>query len=77
VPSEKDFPHVDKAANGLDAGGVGNLERLYLPQFLARPDVTLREYLAGLDAVLDGMPFQDYPFRSRSAAISIPTGSFW
>jgi phenylpropionate dioxygenase-like ring-hydroxylating dioxygenase large terminal subunit len=65
VPSEKDFPHVEKAANGLTPVALEMWNGFIFLNFSPVPDVTLREYLAGLDAVLDGMPFQDYPFQIK------------
>jgi phenylpropionate dioxygenase-like ring-hydroxylating dioxygenase large terminal subunit len=65
VPSEKDFPHVDKAANGLTPIALEIWNGFIFLNFSPVPEMTLREYLAGLDVVLEGMAFQDYPFLIR------------
>jgi phenylpropionate dioxygenase-like ring-hydroxylating dioxygenase large terminal subunit len=65
VPSEEDFPHVEKAANGLAPLALEIWNGFIFLNFSPAPEVTLHEHLAGLDAVLDGMRFQDYPFLIR------------
>jgi phenylpropionate dioxygenase-like ring-hydroxylating dioxygenase large terminal subunit len=56
---------VDKAANGLTPVALEIWNGFIFLNFSPVPEVALREYLAGLDTILDGMPFQDYPFLVR------------
>jgi phenylpropionate dioxygenase-like ring-hydroxylating dioxygenase large terminal subunit len=65
VPSENDFPHVDKAKNGLTPVALDIWNGFIFLNFAERPEVPLREFLSGLDVLLDGMPFQDYPFHIK------------
>jgi phenylpropionate dioxygenase-like ring-hydroxylating dioxygenase large terminal subunit len=62
IPSETDFPHVDKAKNGLTPIHLDTWNGFIFLNFASVPEVSLHEFLAGLDTLLDGMPFQDYPF---------------
>ena len=74
VPSEQDFPHVDKSANGLTPVALEIWNGFLFLNFSPVPEVTLRQYLAGLDTVLEGMPFQDYPFQMK---VSTEIGCNW
>jgi phenylpropionate dioxygenase-like ring-hydroxylating dioxygenase large terminal subunit len=65
VPSEQDFPHVDKAQNGLTPIATDIWNGFIFVNFSEEPEFTLREFLAGMDDVFDGMTFEDYPFLVR------------
>ncbi|MDB5686991.1 MAG: hypothetical protein JWR77_1580 [Rhizorhabdus sp.] len=65
IPAEKEFPHVDKAQNGLTPIALDIWDGFVFLNFAETPETSLREFLAGLDTVLDGMPFEDYPFLIR------------
>src|SRR3546814_14990896 len=62
VPSEKDFPHVDKEKNGLAPIHLDIWNGFIFLNFADTPEVSLREFLAGLDVMLDGAPFDQFPF---------------
>jgi phenylpropionate dioxygenase-like ring-hydroxylating dioxygenase large terminal subunit len=62
IASERDFPHVDKAKNGLTRIHLDIWNGFLFLNFAPEPEVTLREFLAGLDVLLDGAPFGDFPF---------------
>lgn len=61
VPAEQDFPHVDKAANGLTPIHLDTWNGFIFLNFAEQPEVGLREFLAGLDRMLDGAPFEQFP----------------
>lgn len=62
VPSAQDFPHVDKAKNGLAPIHLDTWNGFIFLNFADTPEVSLREFLAGLDVMLDGAPFDQFPF---------------
>jgi phenylpropionate dioxygenase-like ring-hydroxylating dioxygenase large terminal subunit len=62
VPSEKDFPHVDKSKNGLTPIHLDIWNGFVFLNFSPEPEATLKEFLAGLDVLLEGAPFTDFPF---------------
>jgi phenylpropionate dioxygenase-like ring-hydroxylating dioxygenase large terminal subunit len=62
VPSEQDFPHVDKATNGLAPVHLDMWNGFMFLNFADTPEVDLRTFLAGLDTMLDGAPFEQFPF---------------
>jgi len=62
IPSEEDFPHVDKAKNGLAQIHLDVWNGFIFLNFADQPEVTLHEFLAGLDTMLDGAPFGQFPF---------------
>ncbi len=62
IPGEQDFAHVDKAANGLARIHLDTWSGFIFLNFADEPEVTLPEYLAGLDVMLDGAPFDQFPF---------------
>jgi len=62
VPSEQDFPHVDKSKNGLSRVHLDTWNGFIFLNFAVEPEVTLSEFLAGLDTMLEGAPFGDFPF---------------
>jgi phenylpropionate dioxygenase-like ring-hydroxylating dioxygenase large terminal subunit len=62
VPSEEDFPHVDKDKNGLASIHLEIWSGFIFLNFAAEPELTLREFLAGTDTLLDGAPFDQFPF---------------
>src|SRR3546814_5093708 len=49
VPSEKDFPHVDKEKNGLAPIHLDIWNGFIFLNFADTPEVSLREFLAGLE----------------------------
>jgi phenylpropionate dioxygenase-like ring-hydroxylating dioxygenase large terminal subunit len=65
VPSEHDFPHVDKSKNGLAGIHLDCWSGFIFLNFAETPEVSLREFLAGLDVMLDGAPFAQFPFFIR------------
>jgi phenylpropionate dioxygenase-like ring-hydroxylating dioxygenase large terminal subunit len=65
IPSDKDFPHVNKAENGLTPIALEIWNGFIFLNFAAAPETSLRQYLSGIDVLFDGMPFQDYPFLIR------------
>lgn len=65
IPSEVDFPHVDKAANGLTPIATDIWNGFIFLNFSETPETTLRDFLSGLGDVFDGMAFGDYPFLVR------------
>ena len=65
IPSEKDFPHVDKDQNGLAPIHLDVWNGFIFLNFAETPEVTLREFLAGLDTTLDGAPFEQFPFHLK------------
>jgi phenylpropionate dioxygenase-like ring-hydroxylating dioxygenase large terminal subunit len=62
VPSEQDFPHVDKAKNGLAQVHLDTWNGFVFLNFAEQPEVTLQEFLAGIDLMLDGAPFEQFTF---------------
>ncbi|OYX64552.1 MAG: hypothetical protein B7Y89_02795 [Novosphingobium sp. 32-60-15] len=62
IPAEQDFPHVDKAANGLAPIHLDTWAGFIFLNFADEPEATLPEFLAGLDTMLDGAPFDQFPF---------------
>lgn len=65
IPSEKDFPHVDKDTNGLAPIHLDIWNGFIFLNFAKQPEVTLREFLTGLDTMLDGAPFEQFPFHLK------------
>jgi len=65
IPAEQDFPHVDKAANGLAQIHLDTWAGFIFLNFAPQPEVTLPEFLAGLDVMLHGAPFDQFPFSIR------------
>lgn len=65
IPAEQDFPHVDKAASGLARIHLETWAGFIFLNFAEEPEVTLSEFLAGLDVMLDGAPFDQFPFCIR------------
>jgi len=63
VPSEKDFPHVDKART--DWTPVAWKFGTALSSSILAVQRDAGAVSRRLDAVLDGMPFQDYPFQIK------------
>jgi phenylpropionate dioxygenase-like ring-hydroxylating dioxygenase large terminal subunit len=61
IPSEQDFPDVDKAANGLTEIALDTWNGFIFLNLSKEPEFTLRAFLAGMDTVFDDMPFGDYP----------------
>jgi phenylpropionate dioxygenase-like ring-hydroxylating dioxygenase large terminal subunit len=62
VPSDQDFPDIDKAANGLAPIHLDVWNGFVFLNFAARPEVDLRMFLTGLDTMLEGAPFDQFPF---------------
>ena len=62
IPSEKDFPHVDKDENGLAQIRLETWNGFIFLNFAEEPEVTLHQFLAGLDDMLEGAPFEQFPF---------------
>lgn len=62
IPGEQDFPHVDKAANGLAPIHLNTWSGFIFLNFAEEPEVTLHEFLAGIDTMLEGAPFEQFPF---------------
>lgn len=65
IPGEQDFPHVDKAANGLAGIHLDTWGGFIFLNFAPEPEVSLSQFLAGLDVMLDGAPFEQFPFCIR------------
>jgi len=65
IPSEQDFPDVDKSKSGLAQIHLDIWDGYIFLNFADKPEQTLREFLGGLDTLLDGMTFEDYPFLIR------------
>ena len=61
IPSEEDFPHVDKAANGLTPIAVDLWNGFIFLNFADEPEQTLRDYLGEFGTLFDGLAFHDYP----------------
>lgn len=62
IPSERDFPHVDKAANGLTPIALETWNGFIFLNFADKPEQDFATFMAGIDTVFGGMPFEDYPF---------------
>jgi phenylpropionate dioxygenase-like ring-hydroxylating dioxygenase large terminal subunit len=62
IPAEQDFPHVDKHANGLAPIHLEIWAGFIFLNFAETPELTLSEFLAGLDKMLEGAPFEQFPF---------------
>lgn len=65
IPSEHDFPHVDRAENGLVPVALDIWNGFVFLNFAPEPESTLRAFLGGLGTVLDGMSFSDHPAMVR------------
>jgi phenylpropionate dioxygenase-like ring-hydroxylating dioxygenase large terminal subunit len=65
IPSEQDFPQIDKAKNGLAPVAIDIWNGFLFVNLAEAPETTLAEFLAGMDTALGGMPFHDYPFLIR------------
>lgn len=61
IPSEQDFPHVDKAANGLAAIHLAIWNGFVFLNFADEPEMDFATFMAGMDDVYEGMNFADYP----------------
>lgn len=61
IPSEEDFPHVDKAENGLAPIHLAVWNGFVFLNFAAEPECDFATFMAGMDAVYDGMDFAAYP----------------
>ncbi len=68
IPAEQDFPHVDKSKNGLTPIHLDIWSGFVFLNFAPEPEVTLHEFLAGLDDMLEGAPFEDFPFHADVTA---------
>jgi phenylpropionate dioxygenase-like ring-hydroxylating dioxygenase large terminal subunit len=65
IPSEDDFPHVDKGANGLTPIAVDVWNGFIFLNFADDPGGSLREYLGEFGRLFDGLTFHDYPAMVR------------
>lgn len=65
IPGEQDFPHVDKSANGLAPVHLDTWAGFIFLNFAPDPEVSLTQFLAGLDTMLEGAPFDQFPFCIR------------
>lgn len=65
IPGEQDFPHVDKATSGLAPVHLDTWAGFIFLNFAEQPEAMLTEFLAGLDVLLEGAPFGDFPFCVR------------
>ncbi|NJO34872.1 MAG: aromatic ring-hydroxylating dioxygenase subunit alpha [Rhodospirillales bacterium] len=61
IPAEQDFPQIDKASNGLSPIHLDIWNGFIFLNFAEEPEVTLSEFLSGLDKMLDGAPFDQFP----------------
>lgn len=62
IPSEEDFPHVKKEENGLAPIHLDTWAGFIFLNFADEPEVSLHEFLGGLDDMLEGAPFEQFPF---------------
>jgi len=62
VPAEGEFPHVDKAKNGLTPIHLDSWNGFIFLNFAEQPEASLRDFLGGLDLMFEGAPFGDFPF---------------
>lgn len=67
IPSEKDFPHIDKSKSGLTPIHLDVWQGFIFLNFAPKPEASLHEFLAGLDTLLDGAPFGEFPFHIKVA----------
>ena len=65
IPAEQDFPHVDKATSGLAPIHLDTWAGFIFLNFAQEPEATLPQFLAGLDQMLEGAPFEQFPFCIR------------
>lgn len=65
IPSMKDFPHVDKSRDGLAPIHLDIWAGFVFLNFAEEPEQSLHAFLAGLDELLDGAPFADFPFHLK------------
>lgn len=65
IPSEADFPHVDRAASGLTPIALETWNGFVFLNFQPEPELSFAAFMAGMDGVFGGMPFSDYPFVIR------------
>ena len=65
IPGEQDFPQVDKSANGLAPVHLDTWAGFIFLNFAPDPEVSLTQFLAGLDTMLEGAPFDQFPFCIR------------
>src|SRR5690606_25081189 len=61
IPSEQDFPHVDKAANGLAPIHLATWNGLIFLNFAPEPEMDFATFIDGMGTVYEGMNFADYP----------------
>ena len=62
IPSEQDFPSVDRARNGLAPIHLDTWNGFVFLNFAAEPEASLREFLSGIDVMREGAPFDQFPF---------------
>ena len=65
IPAEQDFPDVDKATNGLTAIALESWNGFIFLNFQPEPELSFKDFMAGLDEVFAGMNFGDYAFTIR------------
>ena len=65
IPAEQDFPQIDKEKNGLAPVHLDIWNGFIFLNFAATPETSLHEFLAGLDVMLDGAPFEQFPFYTQ------------
>ena len=65
IPCESDFPGLDKSRHGLAPIHLAAWNGFVFLNFAAEPELSLHEFLAGIDTLLDGLPFADYPFHIK------------
>lgn len=62
IPAEGEFPHVDKAENGLTPVALEIWNGFIFVNLEPTPSVSLREFLAGIGSLYETLPFGDYPY---------------
>lgn len=61
IPDEQDFPHVDKATNGLSPIHLGIWNGFIFLNFAEEPEQDFASFMGELGTTYDGMRFADYP----------------
>lgn len=62
VPAEGEFPHVDKSKSGLEPISLDIWNGFIFVNLDPSPELSLREFLAGIGSLYDTLPFGDYPY---------------
>jgi phenylpropionate dioxygenase-like ring-hydroxylating dioxygenase large terminal subunit len=61
IPAEENFPEIDKGKHGLAPIHLDIWNGFIFLNFADEPEVTLKQFLAGIDDLLEGAPFDKFP----------------